>query len=280
MAKLLEGASTTATTEMTETDSAHIVRSLDRALAILDALAATPTGLTLAELSRRVSIAKSTAHRLILTLEHRGFVVRVPESSCYVLGLKVSGTVHQAVKPHIHGILEELAARSGESTNLGVPHGSEVVYVDRVESQHALRWGLSIGSRVPIHCAAMGKAILAALPAQTRNDLLKSLSLQPLTGNTITTLDALTAQLREIQVSGYAIDDEEYMDGVRCIAMAVRRGPAVVGAISIAGPAVRFTRQVALAQRPALFHAQRMMSSLLVSADQNEVSEDGLPRNA
>lgn len=169
-------------------------------------------------LSRRVGIAKSTAHRLISTLERRGFVVRLPGDGRYVLGLKVFGAVNPLVAPMLHSVLEELARRSGESVNLGALHGGEIVYVDRVESQHALRWGLRVGSRVPVHCSGMGKAILAELPPATRHDVLKSVKLQPFTRHTLTDPTALEEELCRIHAAGYAIDDEEYMEGVLCIA--------------------------------------------------------------
>ncbi len=233
-----------------EAPDAGLVRSLDRALALLDALAAAPAGLGLVDLSRRVGIAKSTAHRLISTLEHRGFVVRRPDDGRYLPGLKLLASPKTA--SWLHGALEELARHCGESVNLGVLHGVEVVYIDRVESQHALRWGLEIGSHVPAYCSGMGKAILAELPPHIRGHLLDTMILRPLTPHSITDRAALEEELRRVHTQGYAIDDEEYMEGVRCIAAPVRRGGAVAGAVSIAGPTLRFTRESALEQLPAL----------------------------
>lgn len=238
---------------------AGVVRSLDRALGLLDALVAAPEGLGLVDLSRRVGIAKSTAHRLISTLEHRGFVVRRPDDGRYLLGLKVLKSLDSA--SWLHGALEDLARQSGESVNLGVLHGTEVVYIDRVESQHALRWGLNIGSHVPAYCSAMGKAILAELPERTCDHLLESMAPRPLTPHTITNRAALEEELSRVRANGYAIDDEEYMEGVCCIAAPICRGGAVTGAVSIAGPALRFTREVALAQRPALLHTTWVLAA-------------------
>lgn len=240
-----------------------LVRSLDRALSILDVLAATPQGIGLVDLSRHVGIAKSTAHRLLSTLEYRGFVERCPQDGRYIPGLKVSGVIDVRAAPRLRSALEDLAQQSGESVNLGVLHGSEIVYVERVESRHALRWGLTVGSRVPAHCSGMGKAILAELPPTVRQDVLRAAPLRRLSHKTMTDPAALAAELRRVQADGYAIDDEEYMDGVLCIAAAVRRGNRVVGAVSIAGPALRFTREVALAQRPALFRTVRAVAGLV-----------------
>jgi len=257
MGKSLEPSPTTAPSD------AGLVRSLDRALAILDALAATPQGVGLVDLSRQVGIAKSTAHRLLSTLEYRGFVARCPEDGRYVPGPKVSGVIDAMAAPRLRAVLEELARECGESVNLGVLRGAEIVYVERVESRHALRWGLTVGSRVPVHCSGMGKAILAELAPAARQDVLRASPLQRLSHRTITDPAALDAELRRVQADGYAIDDEEYMDGVRCIAAAVRRGARVVGAVSIAGPALRFTREAALAHRPALFQAVRAIAGLM-----------------
>jgi len=247
----------------TASSETGLVRSLDRALSILDALAATPQGVGLVDLSRHVGIPKSTAHRLLSTLEYRGFVVRCPEDGRYIPGPKVSGVIDARAAPRLRSVLEELACQCGESVNLGVLHGPEIVYVERVESSHALRWGLTVGSRVPVHCSGMGKAILAELPPVARQDVLRVVPLRRLSHKTMTDPEALDAELRQVQADGYAIDDEEYMDGVRCIAAAVRRGNRVVGAVSIAGPALRFTREAALAQRPALFRTVRAVAGLV-----------------
>jgi len=96
-----------------------------------------------------------------------------------------------------------------------------------------------------------------------RQDVLRAVPLRCLSHKTMTDPAALDAEVRRVQADGYAIDDEEYMDGVRCIAAAVRRGNRVVGAVSIAGPALRFTREVALAQRPALFRTARAVAGLM-----------------
>lgn len=240
-----------------------LVRSLDRALAILDALAAQPQGVGLSDLSRHVGIAKSTAHRLLSTLEYRGFVVRCPEDGRYIPGPKVAGVIDVMAAPRLRAVLEDLARQSGESVNVGVLHGTDIVYVERVESRHALRWELTVGSRVPAYCSGMGKAILADLPPAVRQDVLRAVPLRRLSHKTITDPVALDAELRRVQAAGYAIDDEEYMDGVLCIAAAVRRGHRVIGAVSIAGPALRFTREVALAHRPALFRTVRAVAGLV-----------------
>ncbi len=114
-----------------------------------------------------------------------------------------------------------------------------------------------------MHCSGMGKAILGALPPGTRRAALRSATLRPLTRNTITDMAMLEEELQQVHAAGYAIDDGEHMDGVLCIAAAVRRGASVIGAVSISSPALRFTREVALAQRPALFDTVRVAAGLL-----------------
>jgi IclR family acetate operon transcriptional repressor len=225
------------------TTSSSVVRAFD----LLDLLAAAePRGATLAELAEQVPMAKSSILRYLTTLAAVD-VVRRDDGGRFRLGLKLvelagglleSDDLRSAAEPLLH----DLAAVSGETVHLGVPSGNEVVYIAKVESRHSVRLVSRIGARAPIHCSAMGKAILAGLGAAERSPLLDSLPRR--TENTITSKKALQEELAEIRSAGFSIDDEENEVGVRCVGAVVTAGNGdPLGAISISGPADRLGRE-------------------------------------
>ncbi len=247
-----------------------VVQSLDRALSILDVLRFSHRDLPLGEVAARAGLPKSTTHRLLSTLEIRGFVAQDPETGAYRLGLKHVAPV--GAGPEIREVLEGLATRSGETANLGALVGREVLYVDRADSSQALRWQLGVGSRVPVHCSALGKAILASLPeAEVAEHLPRRL--RRITPNTITDRRALLAELDAVRDRGYAVDDEEFMEGVRCVAVSVfaTTGHLVRAALSLAGPAFRLTRDRAVGQIDALKRAAATVARVL--GDQGLLTE-------
>lgn len=216
-----------------------VVQSLDRALSLLDLVSFSDHELSLGEISARSGLAKSTAHRLLRTLELRGFVARNPANGSYRPGLKNFRGFQGG--PLVHRALADLAERSGETANLGALAGAMVLYVDRADSPQALRWQLGVGERVPAHCSGLGKAILAHLGTEALERLLPP-RLEPQTRNTITDRRTLLEHLSEVRRRGYALDDEEFMEGVRCVAMPIiGPGGDAVAAVSISGPAFRFT---------------------------------------
>jgi DNA-binding IclR family transcriptional regulator len=219
-----------------------VVQSLDRALSLLDLVSFSDHELSLGEISVRSGLAKSTAHRLLRTLELRGFVARNPTSGSYRPGLKNFRGFHGG--PLVHRALSELAERSGETANLGALVGSMVLYVDRADSPQALRWQLGVGERVPAHCSGLGKAILGNVHGEAVERVLPE-HLEALTPNTITDRRAFLAHLAEVRRRGYALDDEEFMQGVRCVAVPIMGpGGEAVAAVSISGPAFRITDAV------------------------------------
>jgi IclR family transcriptional regulator, KDG regulon repressor len=220
----------------------NVVQSLDRALSLLDLISFSDHELTLGEIAGRSGLAKSTAHRLLRTLELRGFVARNPVSGSYRPGLKNFRGFQGG--PLVHRALADLAERSGETANLGALAGAMVLYVDRADSPQALRWQLGVGERVPAHCSGLGKAILAHIRADAVERLLPP-RLEALTGNTITDRRGFLEQHAAVRRRGYALDDEEFMEGVRCVAMPIiGPGGEAVAAVSISGPAFRFTDEV------------------------------------
>lgn len=220
-------------------------QAVERALAVLRGVEADEDGMGVTELAERTGLTVSTTHRLARTLTEAGLLLQHPRTERYQLGpaLVVLGTkaAQRLGYQHALPLLEELAAVTGESINLGIRTGNEVHVVLDVASRQPLRFNQQSGSRVPMHVSAMGKCLLAAgddVDAQIDRlgDLVKA------THRTITDRDQLRAELEQVRDRGWALNDEERNRGVRAIAAPVPApGGGVLGAISIQGPTVRIT---------------------------------------
>lgn len=233
-----------------------IVQSLDRGLLVMDTLISGHV-MSLGQIADAVQLPKSTTHRILTTLESRGYVGSdTNETGMYKIAIK--GMWFTTARTRIHHHLENLRSLTGETVNFGTVVGSHIEYVDRVLSDHALRWGVDIGSRIQMHCSAMGKCVMAY-----RDDLVPMASELPRrTANTITDVVELKAQLDVIRHHGYSVENGEFIDGVVCIAAPVRDGSGeVIGAISVSGPAVRFTKDAALGYTSQIMDAAKKISS-------------------
>lgn len=223
------------------------VQSVSRALRLISALAEAGNDAGVHELARFAHLHVATAHRLLRTLLAEGVVEQDGGSSRYRLGPVVlrwaeaylaSAELRRAARP----CLEELAARTGETVHLMVLGGDAGVYVDRVDSPQRLRVATPVGQREPLHCSAVGKALLAFLPPATRARVL-SAGLPRRTPRTITDPGELEEHLGQVRRAGYALDDGEGEVGVRCVGAPIfGRTGTVVGALSVAAPAARLPR--------------------------------------
>jgi IclR family KDG regulon transcriptional repressor len=217
------------------------LQSVTIALDIIDVLALVPE-LNLSELARRIGVAKSTAHRTCSVLVERGLLDRTP-SGGYQLGLRFVeyghlATIRSAVRDRglIH--LVELRNVLGETVQIGVPAGADVVYVERVEGRRALRYSTENSRRSPLHRSSAGK-ILAAYNPELLEARLRA-GLPPSTGYTIVVADVLLAEMVRIRKRGYARSVDETEIGMSSLAVPIRgRGGAVVAAISMVGPSSR-----------------------------------------
>lgn len=219
--------------------------------------------LSLAQIAARVGLPKSTTHRLLRTLELRGFVGRNPLTGSYRAGVK--GRRRLGRCPEVHAVLRGLCDESGETANLGALVGTQIMYVDRADPSRGLPWALGVGSRVPAYCSGMGKAILAFVEPETVGYLLPA-QLEARTTATITDPGALRADLALTRSRGYAVDDEEYLAGVRCVAVpVVSVAGEVAGAVSVAASAARLTRDSVAGVVPALRRASSRLAGLLES---------------
>lgn len=233
------------------------VQSVDRALDLLEALATADGEVAITALAARTSLHVSTVHRLLSTLLKRGYVRQNPDTSRYYAGAKLAtltegrsrfGELRLRARP----LLRALTDATRETANLVVLDDIQAVYIETIPSPQVVRLFTAVGNRTPLHATGAGKALLAALPSPRRDAMLERIDLRSYTARTITDRAALRRALEEIRERGYAIDDEEYDEGVRCVAVAVvasRAGTAAtttgapVGALSISAPANRLSRQ-------------------------------------
>ncbi len=226
--------------------SIYDVAVLGKALDLLETVAAGPD-LGLSGLSERTGVSKASAFRVLSTLQARGYVSKHRETRKYGPGPKLFALSHAVVARldlvrSARPILERLQHEFDETVNLGVMRESQVVYLDLLESRQGLRMAAEIGARDALHSTALGKAILAALPAAEARDLLRSYRRARTTPHTLVTLDELDADLARVRQRGYSLDDEENEVGARCVSAAVIDASGrPVAAISVSGPAARMT---------------------------------------
>jgi IclR family transcriptional regulator, acetate operon repressor len=221
--------------------------ALEKALDVFEAVSKANGGISQAELSEKLKVPRTTLYRLLSTLVARGLVRRDPVRRVYCLGFKcfeLARLAHSSPDLISAAAFELRALRdlSGETTYLAILDGTEVLALERFDGAHSDRSNSTLGERKPVHCTSQGKAILAAMPESARDALIRDISLKPRTSRTITEKRRLIADLRLITQRGYSIDDEEIVDGIRCVGAAViDHAGRVRGAISIAGPAWRMT---------------------------------------
>src|SRR3954468_10480857 len=224
---------------------AQRVQSLDRALDLLEALASAEE-LGVSELAARTGLVPSTAHRLLATLVARGYAAQSPASGRYLLGynlLELTSALQDrlqrlrtAARPH----LEAIQKQTGETTNLVVLEGRDVVYVDSVSGTNSVRLFTEIGRAIPAHTSGAGKALLAWREPKDIEALLGDAPLPASTPKTFTSLPALQEDLVRIRRRGYSTDNEEHELGVACVATPILdHAGAPLAAISASGPTPR-----------------------------------------
>ena len=223
------------------------IQAIERAVAILNTFSAEEPEFGVTELADRLELHKSTVHRFLVNLEAAGLVERNRHTSRYRLGLRIfelGGLVLQQMNLWDEALpfLEGLVRDSGETGHLAVLDGGEAVYIEKVEARRALRIPSAIGRGYPAHATSLGKLLLAHLDPAASDALISERGLHRCAPNTITEPDRLRDELARIRAQGYAVDDEEYEEGLRCIgAPIVGHTGQVVAAIGIGGPVTRVT---------------------------------------
>lgn len=220
-------------------------KTLVKALTLLQLVSRNPAGLTLAECSRETGLPKPSAHRVLQTLVDHG-LLRFDGEGTYRLGTQclVLGTSfldNLDIREESRGLLVELMRHTGETCHLGVRDGSRIVYIDKVETSHAMTMRSRIGSTQPVHSTGLGKAILAHAERRVVEEVIAG-GLTRRTPATLTDPDALRADLERTRRRGHSIDDVENEEGVRCVGAPIldHHGDVVAG-VSVAGPEHRMT---------------------------------------
>lgn len=230
--------------------SEYNILTVSNALRILDLLAAEGE-LGVTELARRLGLHKNNAFRLLATLEQNGFVEQAAERR-YRLGLRCLelGHAYERLNPllqRVAPVLEELVQGSGEAAQLGVLDRFEVVHTALGRSSRVLAANLPLGTRLPCHSTALGKALLGCSPAPVREAYDKAVvahgALERRTPATITDREKLFEHLRTVGAQGWALEEEECEPGLACAAAPVFNGAGdLVGALAVAGPVTRLDR--------------------------------------
>jgi len=238
---------------------------ISKVLRILEALQGSSSGLALKAICDQTGINKSTAHRFLKHLERERYLLRT-EAGAYLIGPRLSqlsarGNHEATLQAVARPILWDLWKSTHETVNLGVLDQGTVLYVDVIESPHEFRLSSRVGTRRSVHVTALGKALVAFLPDETRQTILDSVAFQAATPKTIGNLVQFRQELEKIRRQGYAVDDEEAVQGARCVSAPILNSTgAPVAAVSVSGPVTRVTPSLVSALAGAVTSAAHGIS--------------------
>jgi len=226
-----------------EKDS-RIIHSLDKGLRLLELIEKETYPVTLNTLWKKLGWDKSTILRMCSTLERRGYLHKNPATKEYSLGFKIYG-LYESINKNIdvqrmaQPYLEKIAGETGESTHLAFMFERSVVFIDKIVGKNEPAVNVQIGGREPFYCTSLGKSFLSTMSEEEIENLL-DLPLRQYTPNSIITMETLYKELEKVRDLGYAVDDEEYIAGVRCVAAPiVNQAGKAVAAIGISAAKLR-----------------------------------------
>ena len=247
-----------------------------RTFAILDLIAHAPAPVEVSSVIETLALPKATAYRLVDGLVSSGYLAREPVRKRLTVGSRLTDLAFGAMRASMrdasrHALLRRLVHEVNETCNIGILLHGEIVYLDRVEAEHwPLRLQFGPGSRVPLHCSAIGKLFLALTPGRRRRRLLENLQLRRFTKATITERPQLEAELQQIRKERVSFDRQEYLVGVVCMAVPViGRNGEPLAAIAIQAPEARMDVDAARDHLPALRRAAEELA---------ETFHDDLPK--
>lgn len=220
------------------------VQSLSRGLEILEVINRNGE-MGISEVSDALKMDRSTVYRLVSTLKAREYLKQNRENSRYYCSLKTFEMGCRVVTKlgmgrQVRYIMEELASSVGESVNLGVLDGGDIVHIEKIESHETIKVDVGVGERMPAYSTSLGKAILAFLPREQISGLIEKMKFEKITPNTVTEPKLLLEKLEEVRQCGFAVDDEEFALGLKCLAAPVKDWSGnVVAAVSVAYPKYR-----------------------------------------
>lgn len=243
-----------------------------RLFSLLEVVASKDQPFTLQDMVEETGLPKPTLHRMLQQLESAGLLQRAADGRRYGAGARLRRLAENLLLNSIHHgaqhvVLRRLVDEIGESCNLTSLSGSEVIYLDRVETRAPLRFALQAGSRVPVHCSASGKLFLAQMTPAQRHRLLAHAPLEQYTAKTITDAAAFEEEVARVRRQGFALDNEEFLPGLLCVAVLV---PAASGrsnlCVAMQAPIMRMTPDKALQALPPLQRAAEALSRIEAQA--------------
>ena len=224
------------------------LNSIQKCLRVIDLLSRHPNGLKLTEMSRNLDLHPSSLHHMLGTMVPFDYIVQDPDTKKYALGfrfLEISRRLldNMDIRKVARKHLQELQQESREAAHLAILRGCKVVYIDKIGNPEGLSLATYIGFATDPHAASGGKVLLADLPAAKVKALYAGKILQKYGRKTITDIDHLLQELEKVRKQGYALDDEEYYEGARCVAAPVRAGGRVIASVSITGSVFTMTKK-------------------------------------
>lgn len=233
---------------MGETKKSYILESVNRALSILESFRPQELELGVLDLSRRLELSPSVVHRLLATLQNRGFLVQHALTKKYRLSAKVfeigSLAINQSLREAALPWLEELMRETGASVHLSILDGCDIIYVERVSSPKPIQIRTPIGGRAPAYCSATGKAMIA-FEAPSVLETIASAGLPPRTSTTVTDIDVFRSELEAIRSRGYSISAGEWRGEIAAIGAPVMGyTKKVVAGLGVSLPISDFSEEV------------------------------------
>ena len=255
---------------MTDTKTKDRGSSIQRALQIIEIVSGAEMPMTPSEINRSLKLPKPTIHRLCSQLEEEGYLLSRLDGRALLPGPKLNKIAlgvlsnNDFLRTRRHTILQQLSEKLGETCNISVPDGGEMIYFDRVETHWPLRVQLQINDRVPLHCTASGKLFLSELSSIKRTRLLSRVELKEYTPNTLTSPEALKPELRKIRQNGVGIDNEEFLQGMIAVSLPVRdKDGHLYAALAMHAPTARLSLEQALEHVPVMREAADELAALM-----------------
>jgi len=239
-------------------------KTVQKALNILEMLAEAES-LHPSDLARELGLSRSNVYRLLASLEAMGYVEKMDSSrfglsfKVFMLGSNISR--RNQILRISHPIMSRLAKLCHENINLAIMYRQKALYIDQIESPHPLKLNQPVGKTDPLHCTALGKALLSGLSGRELEAFLRSNKLISYTKNTIADPESLIAEIQKVKKRGYAMDIEETHEGIHCIAVPILDNTnKVIAALSISAPSVRLTKQQMRKLRIPLINTSKEIS--------------------
>ncbi len=247
----------------------------DRVLAVLELVAEAAGSLNVRVIGEALGLPKPTAHRLVNGLIEKGLLQRSFDPRAVTVGPKFARLAFDILRSSVaqapaRQLLQALSVELGETCNIGVMEGGDIVYLDRVEADHSpLRLQFGVGSRVPLHCTAMGKLFFSEMPEAACRFLLEEVPFPRFTPATFVDARALQTELDRVRRNGFAMDDEEYVLGVFCIAVPIRDAAGqMVAALAVQAPKARLSAAATHTVLPSLQRTAMAIAAVLMPTDE------------